>query len=497
MKKIRIIFINGFISSITGLIMNTTGVWLNIYITKAVGAEVMGNFQLIMSVCTFAVTFAVSGVSFAAMRLVAEGLGRKNPADLKKTMAKCFLYAAAFGCVAFILLFLLSDILSARFINHSGAPACLRAFSVSLPAVAVLSAISGYFTAVRRVYKDSAVKIFVQLLRLALTIMLLSFKNADPCLTIMAAAVSAELSGAVISILLYFSDRKKHKEGGNGAPGKILPIAVPIALSTYLRSGIMTVKNLFVPTGLIKYGLSPKGAASAFGLIHGIALPAVLFPSAFLFSFSALSVPELARVYSENGYVPYSRRITYMINRSIQLTMLFSVFASVFIFTFADSISAMVSTSPETKMFISVLSLIIPIMYLDNTIDNMLKGLNEQVSSMKFNIIDSSVSLILVLFLLPKTGVAGYIFIIALGEILNFIMSITRLKKITSFSVNLYKVVCLPYAASAVSCISAKLIFPFAPLWINVPLCILLYYVLSSAMGAFSKEDRRWLKDSL
>lgn len=497
MKKIRIIFINGFISSITGIIMNTTGVWLNIYITKSVGSEVMGHFQLIMSVCTFALTFAVSGISFASMRLVAEGLGRKNKADLKKTMLKCFLYALVFGITGFILLYSLSDILSAKFINYPGAPTCLKVFSISLPAVALLSAISGYFTAVRRVYKDSFVKILVQIFRLILTIILLSANKKDPCITIMYAAITAELTGTVISVFLYYSDRKKHKEGGNGTSGKILPIALPIALSTYLRSGIMTVKNLFVPAGLIKFGMSPESATSAFGLIHGIVLPAVLFPSAFLFSFSALSVPELARVYSENGYITDSRRITYMINRCIQLTMLFSMFASVFILVFSENISNLISGIPETRTYISILALIIPIMYLDNTIDNMLKGLNEQVSSMKFNIIDSSISLFLVITLLPKSGIYGYVFIIILGEILNFIMSIRRLKKISSFSISIINQVIFPAAAAVCSCIPARVLFPNAPIWINLILCVIVYYILSGIFGTFSKEDRIWLKKSL
>ncbi len=456
----------------------------------------MGRFQLIMSVCSFAVTFAASGISFAAMRLVAEGLGERRNADLKKIMLKCFLYAAFFGVLSFILLFFLSDILADRFLHYKTASLCLKIFSVTLPAVSFLSAISGYFTAVRRVYKDSAVKIIVQLSRLLLTVAFLS-SDFDPCVMIMAAAACAELAGAVFSASLYFADRRKNKSSHAACMNKILPIALPIAFSTYLRSGIMTVKNLLVPVGLIKSGMTPPEAAAAFGIIHGIALPVVLFPSAFLFSFSALTVPELARVYSGTEDILSSRRITYMIERSVQLTLLFAIAAAGIIFIFADSVCKTVSGSTEALVYIKILALIIPVMYLDNTIDSMLKGLNEQVSSMKFNIIDSSVSLLLVIFLLPKSGLMGYVLIIAAGEILNFILSLRRLGKVATVKIHLISHILLPTLSVAAACLGVRLIFPHTPFFVNAVLCVLVYYLLVNISGSFSGEDRRWLKNSL
>ena len=69
-------------------------------------------------------------------------------------------------------------------------------------------------------------------------------------------------------------------------------------------------------------------------------------------------------------------------------------------------------------------------MYTDMTIDGCLKGLGQQVWSMGINILDAAVGLALVWYLLPKYALAAYIAIIYFTEILNFILSIWRLRKI-------------------------------------------------------------------
>ena len=71
-------------------------------------------------------------------------------------------------------------------------------------------------------------------------------------------------------------------------------------------------------------------------------------------------------------------------------------------------------------------------MYTDMTVDGCLKGLGEQVYSMGINILDALLGLLLVWWLLPKYALAAYIGIIYFTEILNFALSLARLKKVTS-----------------------------------------------------------------
>ena len=103
-----------------------------------------------------------------------------------------------------------------------------------------------------------------------------------------------------------------------------------------------------------------------------------------------------------------------------------------------------------------------PIMYLDTVTDGMLRGLGQQLYSMKYNVIDSVICLVLVYILLPKYGVYGYIFILYFSEIFNFILSIRRLNIIAAIRIDLVvalKSLLAAAGAGAISIMLMKIIF--------------------------------------
>ena len=68
-------------------------------------------------------------------------------------------------------------------------------------------------------------------------------------------------------------------------------------------------------------------------------------------------------------------------------------------------------------------------MYLDICADSMLKGLDKQVASMGYNLLDSVVSVVMVYFLIPKYQVTGYVIMIFFTETMNTLLSIRELLK--------------------------------------------------------------------
>ena len=101
------------LSCITVLIRGIT-VSFNAYVTQKIGSEAVGLFTLVMSVYTFAVTLASSGVNLASVRLTAKRLAEceKAGADekslrraLRRDMVGCIEYSLFFGILSFLLLF--------------------------------------------------------------------------------------------------------------------------------------------------------------------------------------------------------------------------------------------------------------------------------------------------------------------------------------------------------------------------------------------------------
>lgn len=502
LKRVCVLVINGVVSAITSFLMSGIGVWFSLYLTKKIGTAMMGNYQLIMSVYSFGVTFASSGANFATMRLVSENLGKNPKTNVKGILRKCFLYCFVFGFGGGGLLFLLAPLIGQQILQHPAAVLPMKIMALSLPCVAASGVIGGYFAAVRKVYKTAAVQVGEQLVKIALTIGLLSVLlprgEEYACLALIIASVLGESASLLCSFCLYRADLKRFK-GREKGEGSLLRIALPIALSSYLRSGLVTVKHLLVPSQLQKYGMNHRQAVSAFGLIHGIVLPVVMFPTSLLFSFSNLMVPEVAEARARGG--GYSRRMTYLIDRGIQLTLLFSFGTAGFLFFFAEELMDFVGNQQGISVYLKMLALIVPVMYLDHTVDNMLKGLDQQVRSMEYNIIDSACSLLLIFILLPRFGTAGYVFLICFSEILNFTLSFRRLTQVSSFHLFLVRGVLLPMlciCAGAYIGKSAALFFGLEgiPLLLMGGLLALACYLgLLRLTGCFTQSDSQWLRE--
>ena len=122
--------------------------------------------------------------------------------------------------------------------------------------------------------------------------------------------------------------------------------------------------------------------------------------------------------------------------RVLHLTLLFAWFSAALLLVYGGELGQRLYRSAEVRQYIRLLAPLVPLMYLDTAVDGMLKGLGLQNASMRINILDALISLLLVWQLIPRVGIAGYLFTIYLSEILNFILSfLQKYKIIFSFSV--------------------------------------------------------------
>ena len=458
MKKIQRFFLNAMIMTATSLLMNAVGVWFNLYISGKIGAEGMGVFQLIMSVYSFTVTFAASGINLASTRLVAEEAASPN-GNVKGAMRRCFGYALLFGGAASLFLFFAAPFIGETCLGSVQTVRPLKTMALSMPFIAMSCALNGYFTAVGRVAKSAASQIFEQFLKISLSIVGLTFLMPPgleyACLAITGSGVIAEGLSFVSSLVLYLGDSRGFRRKGapkNRLTGRLFGIALPMAMSSYLRSGLATVKNLLVPVRLQAGGLAAGASFAVFGAVHGIALPVILFPAAFLNSFSSLIVPEIAQRHSRG------QSISHLIQRMFALNLCCSIGVCGVLFAFSHEIGAAVSQNPDVGVYLRLLAPVIPVMYLDTAVDCMLKGMDEQLSVMRYNVADAAISMVLVYLLLPVLGIKGYILVIVLSEVFNFSLSLGRLIRVAKFEVDITERVVKPLLCAAISVLAARIL---------------------------------------
>lgn len=502
MSDAKKLFNNTLLLTATSFLMRTVAVSFNAYLTGIIGADGIGLFQLIISVYTMAVTFASGGIRLASMRLVADNTTTRKYSE-RQIMRSCILYSFLCGTVIAVLVFGFSDTIGKRWICDPRSIPSLKVLSLSLPFVAVSAALGGYFTAIKKIVRYTFVQLCEQIFRIAVTVF--SLKAAASrgieaaCIAIVFGMTSAEIISMCSSSLLYALSHSK-----DGVPDslgtvvkRLLRISIPDAVGSEMRSILMTVEHLLIPSGFRKSGSNPQTAMATYGVIHGMSLPLVLYPSALLSSLSGLLVPEISAQHAAGN----KTRISYMIARVLHLSLIFSVGTAGILYFNSHELSVAVYNNNDVSFYTQVFAPLVPIMYMDMTIDGMLKGLDQQVSYMRYNIIDASVCVIFVYFLVPVLAVKGYVFVVFLSEILNFALSFRRLTVVSEVRVDLFKSIVIPalciISAGSVKSIVAPFFITgsrFSDAVICVVLCLCIYLALLKIFGSIEKEEILWAK---
>lgn len=443
MKRSKQFFINTMILTASTLIVQIISVFFNAFLGRLIGSAGIGLYQLVLSVYGFAVTFATSGIKLSTTRLVVEAMA--NNKNKKSVVVRCIGYSLCFGIVAFLVLFIFAKDISVRFLHDTQTALSLKVLAISLPFLAVSSVFCGYFTAVRKINRFAFTQIAQQLVLMLVTVSIITLilpKSLEfACCSVAIGMVISEFIFCGVMFLLYKKD-VKGQNNNKKSPilKKLLKIAVPDAISAYVRSALVTIEHLLIPIGLGKYGMSKNNALSSYGLVHGMALPIILFPNAFCGALSNLLIPEIAEYYEKDD----KKKIDSIVTKAIGMTFLFSMFVAGVMFAFSDSLALAIYGDKKVGYFIKIIAPLIPIMYTDTAVDGVLKGMGQQLSSMRYNIIDSIISVIAVYMLIPKMAIQGYIATIFIAEILNFILSVNKLVSITKFHFNIMKNIVLP-----------------------------------------------------
>ena len=498
-------FQNALILVATALVMRGVSLAFNAYVTREIGAEGMGLFALSMSVYGFAVTFATSGINLAVTRLVAEAIGECDTSRVRPILLRAVGYALFFGGIASAALFFFARPLGVNILRDARTVPSLRLLSVSLVPIALSSVFSGYFTAVRRVSRGAAAQFFEQGVRMMLTVYgMLALAPAGltyACLALVGGSALAEFCSFFFLLLQYRLDRRRHARGvpvggGRGLMARLLGISMPVALSTYVRSGLVTAEHILIPLCLASGGGDRTAALASYGVLHGMAVPLLLFPTAISSAFSGLLVPEMAeaRARGEEGH------IRYMAERAISFTLFFSFLSAGLLAACSRELGLLLYGSAEAGRYIRLLAPVAVIMYVDTTVDAILKGLGHQVFSMGVNIADSLLSILLVCPLLPRLGAEGYVYVILLAELFNFSLSITRLHNAIAFRFSLYRYALAPFLATVGATSLVRLLpIPFAPLGLCLQMLLsaLLYLFLLLMLGVFPRKELTWLRSML
>lgn len=441
--------------TLTGLLSRFIGFFYRIFLSKVFGAEGMGIYQLVSPVLALSFSLTVSGIQTAISKYVASETSTHDYKSSFRTLWAGFVLAMSisFACMAFIYRY--SDWIAVTFLLEERTAPLLRIISLSIPMATVHSCINGYFYGIKKTFIPALSQLSEQIVRVGSVYLIYHIclkNNMTPTISFAVVGLvigeSASMMVSLVAILVrsyhIFGRRIPAKvqsfTGGrliatyHSIINNLLKLAVPLSANRILINVLQSIEAVFIPNRLMAYGLSNADALGVYGVLTGMSLPLILFPSALTNSISVLLLPIVSEA-DANGN---KNAVTKAILKSIKYCMLMGFACTALFLIFGRMAGRILYNNELAGSFILTLSFICPFMYVASTLNSILNGLGKTSLTFAYSIISLIVRLLFVFIAIPVWGIKGYLWGMLASQMLQTLLCTVSALRI-SYRLNKYQ----------------------------------------------------------
>ena len=439
------LLIGTIILTVTGLLSRFIGFFYRIFLSQTFGAEGMGIYQLISPVLALSFSLTVSGMQTAISKYVASETTTHDYKTSFRTLWIGFLISMAlsFGCAAFIYQY--SEWIAVTFLMEERTAPLLRIISLSIPMATVHSCINGYFYGIKKTAIPALSQLSDQVVRVG-TVYRINHISRPRHMTPTSrfdgvGLVIGEGASMIVSLLavigrsfqVFDKPALLGKIFGRGSlassyyqiTGKLLQLAVPLSLNRIIINILQSIEAIFIPNKLMAYGLNNADALGVYGVLTGMSLPLILFPSAITNSISVLLLPIVSEAEASGN----QRAVTKAIMKSLKYCLLLGFGCTAIFLLCGRMAGRLLFKSELAGSFILTLSFICPFLYIASTLNSILNGLGKTALTFFYSIVSLLVRLLFVFFAIPVWGIKGYLWgMLASQMVQTFLCTISALR---------------------------------------------------------------------
>lgn len=430
------IFIRGtLLLTFSGLISRIIGFFYRIFLSRIIGAQGLGIYQLVFPLQTFILAICASGIQTAISRLAAseEALG-----DHKKA-CDYFMVGTFFSLILSIsfssLLYLHADFWACEILKEPRTNSLIQMLSLSFPFSTLHSCINSYYFARKKTLLPAGIQILEQAARAGssyiLYLILISEKMIITPLIAVFGTLISEIMASVVSLFfisMHFKDIH-YSPFRLSQPAQLLKntfqISVPLTLNKILLTLLSSIEVILIPARLQVSGLSSREALSIYGIFTGMALPMILFPSALTNSAAVMLLPSVSQLQT----LGHSQKIRQVISQIFKYCISLGLFCMAGFLLFGQFIGNFLFHSPTAGLYIKTLAFICPFLYLNATLTSVLNGLGRSGLCLIHSVISILIRMVFVIFMIPVLGIKGYFYGILLGELILTILHVFALSE--------------------------------------------------------------------
>lgn len=426
------ILVGTLVLTITGFITRFIGFFFRIFLSQNFGEEQVGLYQLIFPLYALCFSLTCAGIQTAISRCTARKVSLGKQED-----AVHILYLGLFSSLllSFVTLCLLQKnalFLSIHVLGDIRCEPMLYAISYALPFASVHSCICGYYFGLKQTKIPALSQLVEQITRVCAVYIIyqiaLNNNNSPDILFAVIGIACGEFASAAFSLICYFRQQHKKVKFHTWMPSfstvqELFSLALPLSFSRILLNLLQSIESISIPMQLQQYGYSSMEALSNYGVLTGMALPCIFFPTALTNSISTMLLPSIAGIQATKDYAKLKQ-----VFRKVFLSCFSLGFACcTFLFFFSTFIGTNIFHSTLAVDYLKVLAWICPFLYLNSTLISIINGLGNATISFTINLISLTLRIVSIFVLIPVIGMNGYLFGLLASQLLTSFLAISHL----------------------------------------------------------------------
>lgn len=460
-----------------GLLARVMGFVYRVILTRIIGAEGMGLYQMAYPIYTILLVVSRSGIPIALAKLIADRIA----SDKKKEAYKIFIVARRMSFVIGLSVSVIMAVLARPLINLLSLDPrsyyAVLAISPAIFVVSIMAAYRGFFQGMQDMVPTALSQILEQFVRMFTMITLVVFLVKYGLNIAAAGASFGAVTGAAAGLLvLIFIYHKRKKEiftfidsGSNNLTinsmsivKEISQLGIPITLGALVLPLMNLVDLIFVPNRLQTAGFMVEEATELYGMLSAVAMPLVNFPTIITVSLSASLVPAIAEAYS----LQKSKLIRRRTQTALRLAVLISLPASAGLFLMAEPITDIVFSEIGAAVPLRFVAWGVFFIALQQTSSGILNGIGRTSVPARNLLIGAFINGVInfTLTAIPEFGIRGAALGTTIGFALAAVLNLISVKKETGFRINLAELIFKPFFAVIIMSAAVKVFFPLLEL---------------------------------
>lgn len=402
----------GAVATVTlfGVFTRLIAFLFKIYLSRVLGAEALGLYQIALSVFLLFASLSSTGIPMVVGRRVAEAdaLGKKDDLSFFTT---ALIYSFSLSFFIVMILILCGQNLSFLFSEPLACPL----FLIMVPALlstSVYCVVRGWFWGKKLFTAFSFTETLEETLRILFSAFFLSgaIGAVSGATAIAYAFTVSDIIVGVTLLALFFIKGGSLKKP---APLKeVLAPSMPITAMRVLAGAFATLVAMILPARLISSGFTPTEATEAFGRITGMANPLLFVPTTITGSIAVVLLPDVSALAVKKEYRTLNNRIDLGVNFSV---LLCGLFMSIY-FTLGEEITGFLYDDTLSGKYLSVAAISMLPMCLSQMTQSVLNSIGKEKQTFLTYLAGNIVMLVLIVILPRYIGV----YAVAVASVASF-----------------------------------------------------------------------------